>query len=97
MKKSIVLKFFLYLYRRVGVRIFYSAAISHRHDATTLDTLDGIKITISGFINRSRTHQNGFPSEVYNSSLISSFLYFQSKVQYYMSQLHDIMLGVVVS
>ncbi|KAF5452016.1 hypothetical protein F2P56_027057 [Juglans regia] len=55
---------------RVGVRIFCSAAISHRHDATTLDTMDGIKITISGFINRSRTHQNGFPSEVCNRFLL---------------------------
>ncbi|KAB1213348.1 hypothetical protein CJ030_MR5G003582 [Morella rubra] len=49
---------------RLGVRVFCSAAISKRHDATTLETTDGITITICGFINRSRTHQNGFPPKI---------------------------------
>ncbi|XP_057963867.1 uncharacterized protein LOC131155005 isoform X2 [Malania oleifera] len=47
-----------------GIRGFYSAAIAKRHDATTLETIDGVTIVISGLINRSRTYQNGFPSEV---------------------------------
>ncbi|XP_059434196.1 protein EMBRYO DEFECTIVE 1674 [Corylus avellana] len=55
---------------RLGVRVFSSAAISKRHDATTLETTDGINITISGFINRSRSCQNGFPSEVCNHFLL---------------------------
>lgn len=55
---------------RLGVRVFSSAAISKRHNGTTLETTDGINITISGFINRSRTRQNGFPSEVCNHFLL---------------------------
>ncbi|XP_057963866.1 uncharacterized protein LOC131155005 isoform X1 [Malania oleifera] len=47
-----------------GIRGFYSAAIAKRHDATTLETIDGVTIVISGLINRSRTYQNGFPSEI---------------------------------
>lgn len=50
--------------RRLGVRVFCSAAISKRHSATVLETVDGIMITVGGCLNRSRTHQNGFPSEV---------------------------------
>lgn len=49
---------------RQGIRVFSSGAIAKRHDATTLETADGITITIVGFLNKSRTHQNGFPSEV---------------------------------
>uniref|UniRef100_A0A2P2JET2 Protein EMBRYO DEFECTIVE 1674-like n=1 Tax=Rhizophora mucronata TaxID=61149 RepID=A0A2P2JET2_RHIMU len=45
---------------KLGGRIFCSAAIVKRHDGTTLETIDGITVTITGFINRSRTHQNGF-------------------------------------
>lgn len=68
------LKFCGFLDRRLGVRVFSSAAISKRHNATTLETTDGINITISGFINRSRTRQNGFPSEVCVSFLFSCFV-----------------------
>ncbi|RVW59948.1 Protein embryo defective 1674 [Vitis vinifera] len=50
---------------RQGIRVFSSGAIAKRHDATTLETADGITITIVGFLNKSRTHQNGFPSEEY--------------------------------
>ncbi|XP_022767867.1 protein EMBRYO DEFECTIVE 1674 [Durio zibethinus] len=49
---------------RQGQRVFCSAAIAKRHDATTLETTDGIAIAISGFINTSRSLQNGFPPEV---------------------------------
>lgn len=49
---------------RLGIRVFCSSAVSKRHDTVTLETVDGITITVSGFINRSHTLQNGFPSEV---------------------------------
>ncbi|XVF54995.1 hypothetical protein PTKIN_Ptkin06aG0000900 [Pterospermum kingtungense] len=49
---------------RQGQRVLFSAAIARRHDATTLETADGITIAISGFINTSRTLQNGFPTQV---------------------------------
>ncbi|XP_007026506.2 PREDICTED: protein EMBRYO DEFECTIVE 1674 [Theobroma cacao] len=55
---------------RQGQRVFCSAVIAKRHDATTLETADGITVAISGFINTSRTHQNGFPLE-----FCSHFLY----------------------
>ncbi|XP_058202259.1 uncharacterized protein LOC131316825 isoform X2 [Rhododendron vialii] len=47
-------------------RAFFSAAIAKRHDTVTLETTDGITIKINGFINRSDTAKNGFPSEVGN-------------------------------
>ncbi|KAJ0084362.1 hypothetical protein Patl1_30244 [Pistacia atlantica] len=50
----------------LGVRSFCSAAVAKRHDTTTLETVDGITVKLSGFINRSRTQLNGFPLEVCN-------------------------------
>ncbi|KAF3457416.1 hypothetical protein FNV43_RR02074 [Rhamnella rubrinervis] len=55
---------------RLGVRVFTSALIAKRHCATTLETTDGITITICGLINRSHAHENGFPSEVCNHFLL---------------------------
>ncbi|CDY23812.1 BnaA01g21630D [Brassica napus] len=52
------------------VRLFSSAAISTRHDSTTLETSDGLTVSISGFINRSRSFQNGFSSEDCNRFLL---------------------------
>lgn len=49
---------------RQGQRLLCSAAIAKRHDATNLETADGITISISGFINTSRTLENGFPPQV---------------------------------
>ncbi|KAI9165496.1 hypothetical protein LWI28_015169 [Acer negundo] len=48
----------------LGVRTFHSTAVVKRHDTTTLETADGITVTINGHINKSRTCSNGFPSEV---------------------------------
>lgn len=54
----------LILYHRgQGTRAFFSAAIVKRHDTVTLETTDGITITLIGFINRSLTAENGSPSE----------------------------------
>ncbi|GAB4829399.1 hypothetical protein Ancab_019071 [Ancistrocladus abbreviatus] len=51
-------------------RFFHSAAITKRHDTSTLETFDGFIVLLSGFINRSRTQQNGFPSEFCSHFLI---------------------------
>ncbi|XP_010253234.1 PREDICTED: uncharacterized protein LOC104594582 isoform X2 [Nelumbo nucifera] len=51
-------------------RVFSSAPIIKRYDIFTLETADGINVMIKGFINRSRTHQHGFPDEVCNHFLI---------------------------
>lgn len=58
----------------LGVRVFSSAEISKRHTATVLETADGIMVTVTGFLDRSRTHQNGFPPEVCNSLLCAYVL-----------------------
>uniref|UniRef100_A0A1J3K8S1 SANTA domain-containing protein n=1 Tax=Noccaea caerulescens TaxID=107243 RepID=A0A1J3K8S1_NOCCA len=52
------------------VRLFSSGTISKRHDSNTLETFDGITICISGFINRSRSLQNGVSPEVCNRFLL---------------------------
>ena len=57
-------KIMIHCFRRSGIRAFYSAAISKRHETTILEATDGIIISISGFINRPRTHENGFPPKV---------------------------------
>ncbi|XP_077245680.1 uncharacterized protein LOC143885408 isoform X2 [Tasmannia lanceolata] len=46
-----------------AVRVFHSAPIAKRHDSYTLETTDGITIMLWGLINKSHTHQNGFPPE----------------------------------
>ncbi|XP_015072142.1 uncharacterized protein LOC107016169 [Solanum pennellii] len=51
-------------------RVFHSTTIAKRHDTTTLVTEDGITILLSGFINRCRTLQNGFSSEVCKQFLL---------------------------
>ncbi|KAM5570085.1 hypothetical protein ABKV19_017213 [Rosa sericea] len=56
--------------QRPAIRTFSSAAISKRHTATILETTDGIIVTLCGFLNISRTSQNGFPPEVYNRYLL---------------------------
>ncbi|CAN1748357.1 Protein EMBRYO DEFECTIVE 1674 [Linum perenne] len=56
--------------RELGARLFRSAPILNRHDSTTLETTDGITITVGGMINRSRTIQSGFPISVCNRFLL---------------------------
>lgn len=53
-----------------GKRVFHSEAIAKRHDANTLETVDGITITMIGFIDLPHTRQNGFPSKVCDRFLI---------------------------
>ncbi|KAI4352194.1 hypothetical protein L6164_006468 [Bauhinia variegata] len=48
----------------LGERVFCSTVITKRHETNVLETKDGITVVLSGFINRSRTYQNGFPLEI---------------------------------
>ncbi|KAI9161749.1 hypothetical protein LWI28_020336 [Acer negundo] len=52
------------------IRIFTSAPIVKKHDIFTLETADGICIILKGFINKSRTKENGFSDEVFRHFLI---------------------------
>ncbi|XP_073047125.1 uncharacterized protein [Primulina eburnea] len=49
-----------------AMRVFSSAPILKSHDMFTLETTDGICVLIKGFINKARTLENGFPSDVFN-------------------------------
>ncbi|KAK8919179.1 hypothetical protein KSP39_PZI021543 [Platanthera zijinensis] len=49
--------------RGKAMRIFNSSPITKRHDVCTIETADGITIRIQGFINKTRTLDNGFPVE----------------------------------
>ncbi|TXG71187.1 hypothetical protein EZV62_006122 [Acer yangbiense] len=46
------------------LRTSHSAAIVKRHESIILEIVDGIRVTISSLIDRSRTCSNGVPSEV---------------------------------
>lgn len=50
--------------KRYASREFHSAQVVKRHSCTTIETSDGLFVYLCGFINRSRTQQNGFSSEV---------------------------------
>ncbi|XP_073145566.1 uncharacterized protein [Henckelia pumila] len=60
-----------------GTRGFLSAPIVKRHDAVTLQTADGITITVSGHLNRSRTLDNGFPPKVCSDFVIGFPYYWE--------------------
>ncbi|KAK6920948.1 SANT associated [Dillenia turbinata] len=47
-----------------GPRAFFSAAITKRHSISLVETADGINIELHGFMNKSRSHENGFPPKV---------------------------------
>ncbi|KAJ4974389.1 hypothetical protein NE237_007563 [Protea cynaroides] len=47
-----------------AIREFSSSPIFKKYDAFTLETADGITVMVKSLINRDRTLQNGFPSEV---------------------------------
>ncbi|KAF3449268.1 hypothetical protein FNV43_RR09996 [Rhamnella rubrinervis] len=48
-----------------AVRVFSSAPIAKIYDVFTLETVDGVCVVLRGFINKQRTTENGFPSEVF--------------------------------
>ncbi|KAL3358041.1 hypothetical protein AABB24_015268 [Solanum stoloniferum] len=47
-----------------ALRGFTSAPILKIYDVFNLETIDGICVVLKGFINKSRSEENGFPSEV---------------------------------
>ncbi|MCD7460252.1 hypothetical protein HAX54_043153 [Datura stramonium] len=47
-----------------ALRVFSSAPILKIYDVFNLETIDGICVVLKGFINKSRSEENGFPSEV---------------------------------
>ncbi|TXG58582.1 hypothetical protein EZV62_016411 [Acer yangbiense] len=52
-----------------AMRVFTSAPIVKRYDDFTLVTADGFCIILKGFINKSRTKENGFSDEVFSHFL----------------------------
>lgn len=46
------------------MRVFSSAPILKAFDVFTLETIDGICVVLKGFINKTHSEENGFPSEV---------------------------------
>ncbi|XP_057769970.1 kinetochore-associated protein KNL-2 homolog [Salvia miltiorrhiza] len=60
-----------------GIRCFSSAPILKRHDAVTLQTVDGITLMVHGYLNRSRTLENGFSREVCDDFLIGFPYYWE--------------------
>ncbi|XP_010470274.1 PREDICTED: protein EMBRYO DEFECTIVE 1674-like [Camelina sativa] len=52
------------------VRLFSSGTILKRHNSVTLESVDGITISIGGFINRSLSIENGVSEEVCNRFLL---------------------------
>lgn len=49
-----------------AIRVFTSAPILKRYDVCTVETSDGICVILDGLINKARTLENGFPSDVFN-------------------------------
>ncbi|KAF7811291.1 protein EMBRYO DEFECTIVE 1674 [Senna tora] len=49
---------------RLGERVIFSAPIAKRHQTNVLETQDGITFIVSGFINKSRSHESGFSMEI---------------------------------
>lgn len=50
--------------RRYASREFHSTKIVKRHGCTTLETSDGFIVSLCGFINKSRSLENGYSTEV---------------------------------
>ncbi|XP_009787990.1 uncharacterized protein LOC107781907 [Nicotiana tabacum] len=52
-----------------AMRVFSSAPILKVFDVFTLETIDGICVVLKGFINKTHSEENGFPSEVFEQFL----------------------------
>ena len=50
--------------RRYASREFHSTKIVKRHGCSTLETSDGFIVSLCGFINKSRSLENGYSTEV---------------------------------
>ncbi|XP_059305615.1 kinetochore-associated protein KNL-2 homolog [Lycium ferocissimum] len=53
-----------------ALRVFSSAPILKTNDVCNLETIDGICVILKGFINKSRSEENGFSSEVVEQFLL---------------------------
>ncbi|XP_057773653.1 kinetochore-associated protein KNL-2 homolog isoform X2 [Salvia miltiorrhiza] len=60
-----------------AMREFTSAPILKRYDAFTIETTDGICVILKGFINKARTLEHGFPSDVFNHFVFGFPLYWK--------------------
>ncbi|CAN1142793.1 Kinetochore-associated protein KNL-2 homolog [Linum perenne] len=60
-----------------GRREFHSAPVIKRYDMFTLETADAVTLYINGFINRTRTLENGFPTEIFDHFLMGFPLYWE--------------------
>lgn len=56
------------------MRVFSSAQILERYDTFTVETIDGIYVILKGFMNKTRTMENGFPSDVSSQTCFSCLL-----------------------
>ncbi|CAN4116930.1 unnamed protein product [Withania somnifera] len=52
-----------------ALRVFSSAPILKIYDVFNLETVDGVYVVLKGFINKSRSEENGFSSEVFEQFL----------------------------
>ncbi|XP_063950400.1 kinetochore-associated protein KNL-2 homolog isoform X2 [Daucus carota subsp. sativus] len=68
------------------LRVFSSSPILRRHDVFTLETTDGIYVTILGLINKSRTEENGFPSEVFKCFFFGFPPHWEVCARHYLAQ-----------
>ncbi|XP_050235377.1 kinetochore-associated protein KNL-2 homolog isoform X2 [Mercurialis annua] len=68
-KKGLAVSGFTCTGKKQAMRVFHSAAITKRFDAFTVETADGIIVVFQGFINKLRTAENGFSSEVFKHFL----------------------------
>ncbi|KAK1396549.1 hypothetical protein POM88_006412 [Heracleum sosnowskyi] len=69
-----------------AVRVFSSSPILRRHDVFTLETTDGIYVSILGLINKIRTEENGFPSEVFKCFFFGFPLQWEVCAEQYLAQ-----------
>uniref|UniRef100_A0A5B7BPE9 SANTA domain-containing protein n=1 Tax=Davidia involucrata TaxID=16924 RepID=A0A5B7BPE9_DAVIN len=69
-----------------ALRVFTSAPILKRYDVFTLKTVDGIYVIIKGFINKDRTKENGFPSEVFNHFVFGFPPYWEDYAEKYLGE-----------
>ncbi|XP_057972301.1 kinetochore-associated protein KNL-2 homolog [Malania oleifera] len=79
--------------KQQAVRVFASAPITKRHDVFTLETADGICVIIKGIINKFRTNQNGFPSEVFSQFVLGFPPYWEDYAGNYFDA--EVNIGVV--
>ncbi|KAI9127763.1 hypothetical protein K1719_000756 [Acacia pycnantha] len=74
---------------RLGERVISSSPIAKRHETNVLETQDGITFFITGFINKSRTNENGFSFEVCRRFLLGFPHDWEEYLCYGVGEQHD--------